>query len=73
MNLTVVEPTGQGHLRLSPARTPRTLASTINYAAGQTRANNAIVTLSGLGELAVFCGQASGSVHFVLDVSGYFE
>jgi hypothetical protein len=31
------------------------------------------VSLNGLGELAVRCTQASGKVHFVLDVNGYFE
>jgi len=40
---------------------------------GLTRANNAVVGLNGLGELAVRCAQASGSVHFILDVNGYFE
>jgi hypothetical protein len=47
--------------------------SSINYTAAQTRANNAIVVLNGLGELAVHCAQAAGTVHFILDVNGYFE
>jgi len=47
--------------------------SSINYVAGQTRANNAIAPLNGLGELAVRCSQASGTAHFILDVNGYFE
>jgi hypothetical protein len=37
------------------------------------RANNAVVALSDLGGLAVRCNQPSGTVHFVLDVTGYFE
>jgi hypothetical protein len=24
-------------------------------------------------DLAVFCSQASGSVHFILDINGYFQ
>ena len=47
--------------------------STLNYVAGQTRANNAIVGLSPSGALAVRCSQASGTAHVVLDVTGYFE
>jgi hypothetical protein len=47
--------------------------SSINYVAGQTRANNAIASLNGLGELAIRCSQASGTAHFILDVNGYFE
>jgi hypothetical protein len=49
------------------------LASTINFRGGQTRSNNAIVPLSATGDLAVQCDMASGSVHLILDVSGYFE
>ena len=37
--------------------------STLNYASGQTRANNAVVGLSPSGALAVRCAQASGTAH----------
>jgi uncharacterized repeat protein (TIGR01451 family) len=73
VNLTATQPTAQGNLRLYPAGTPLPLVSSINYVAGQTRANNAIALLNGLGELAVRCTQASGTVHFILDLNGYFE
>ncbi len=73
VNLTVAQPTAPGNLRLYPAGTPLPLTSSLNYAAGQTRASNAIATLNGLGELAVHCSQAPGTVHFILDVNGYFE
>ena len=46
--------------------------STINWVAGQTRANNAVAVLSPT-VLAVQCDQASGSVHLILDVNGYFQ
>jgi hypothetical protein len=49
------------------------LSSTINYRAGQTRANNAIVPLGLFGDINVVSGQPSGTVHFILDVNGYFE
>jgi len=73
VNLTVTSPTTAGNLRLYPAGTPLPTVSSINYVLGLTRANNAVFGLNGLGELAVFCGQASGTVHFILDVNGYFQ
>jgi hypothetical protein len=73
VNLTVTQPTTQGNVRLYPAGTPLPLVSSINHVAGQTRANNAIAALNGLGELAVRCTQASGTAHVILDVNGYFE
>jgi hypothetical protein len=62
-----------GDLRLYPAGTPRPGVSTINYQAGQTRANSLAISLGSAGDLAVRCDQASGTVHLILDVYGYFE
>ena len=73
VNLAVTQPTVAGNLRLYPAGTTLPLVSSINYAAGQTRSNNAIVPLNALGEMAVRCAQGSGTAHFILDVNGYFE
>jgi hypothetical protein len=63
-----------GYLTLYPgdvASAP--VVSSINFSLGQTRANNAIVSLAadGTGTLKVKNG-ATGTVDFVLDVSGYF-
>jgi len=46
----------------------------IDFVAGLTRANNAIVTLAndGSGTVDVFNG-SRGTVHVVIDVNGYFE
>jgi uncharacterized repeat protein (TIGR01451 family) len=73
VNLTVTSSTTAGNLRLFPAGAAVPTVSSINYVPGLTRANNAVVGLNGLGELAVYCAQASGTVHFILDVNGYFE
>ena len=73
VNLTILGATSAGHLRLHPAGTAPPPSSTINYDVGQVRANNAVVALSGSGEIAAYVGQPSGSVHLVLDVAGYFE
>ena len=73
LNLTVTQATTAGHFRLYAAGSSRPSSSSINFAAGQARANNAVVSVNGLGELAVHSAQASGTAHFVLDVTGYFE
>ena len=74
LNVTVTQPSAQGHVRLFPADQAVPMTSSLNYAAGQTRANNAIVPLSPSGEIAVFIGQPAGTtVHLIIDVNGYFE
>jgi Leucine-rich repeat (LRR) protein len=73
LNVTVVSATAAGNLRLYASGSPRPATSTINYAAGQTRANNTVIVLGADGRLAVFASQPSGTVHVVLDVNGYFQ
>jgi hypothetical protein len=74
VNVTVTGPTAPGFLTLFPADGTRPLASTINFAAGQTRANNALLRLAtdGSGAVKVFNG-STGTVHVILDVNGHFE
>jgi Tol biopolymer transport system component len=75
VNITVVEPTGSGHLLFSPADAT-TSSSTLNFAAGRTRANNAVLRLAldATGALAVVPAVAgNGTVQVILDVTGYFE
>jgi hypothetical protein len=72
LNVTVTQPSALGDLRLFPGGAAP-LASAINYRPGQTRANNAVVFLGAGGSIALRCDQASGSVHVLLDVNGYFE
>jgi hypothetical protein len=71
-NITVTQPTAPGFLTLYPGG-PAPVASNINYRAGQTRANNAVLPVGGSGEIVVRCGQASGTVQFILDVNGYLQ
>jgi hypothetical protein len=73
VNVTVTQPTAPGHLVIYPFGTALPPTSTINYAAGQTRANNAIVRLGSIDSIAVTCGQSTGTTHFILDVVGYFR
>jgi hypothetical protein len=73
VNVTVTEATAPGHLRVFAAGFAAPNASTANYVPGQTRANNAVVALGAGGRLGLLVGQASGTVHVIVDVSGYFE
>jgi hypothetical protein len=74
INVTVTDPTAGGFLTVYPGGTPLPpLASTINYNFGITRANNADIMLGASGDLSVYCGQAGGTAHLVLDVNGFFE
>jgi subtilisin family serine protease len=74
LNLTVAAPTATGNCRLYPDPGVRPLVSAINYVAGLTRANNAVVPLGPGGTVTVYCeGASPGSVQLILDVDGYFE
>jgi len=70
VNVTVTQPGAPGFVVLYPGGSPAPPVSAINFAAGQTRANNAIVPLGAGGTLAVV---SAAPTHFILDVNGYFE
>ncbi len=73
LNITVVSPTGSGFLSFSPGCQPP-LASTLNFVAGQTRANNAILPVDANGVLTVSPAvSGAGTVQLILDVNGYFQ
>lgn len=73
-NLTVTGGTAAGDLAIFPTGTPSPQGATaINFRAGQTRANNFVARLGTTGDIAVFTEMPSGSVHLIIDVSGYFE
>jgi len=74
INIAVTQPTtGPGFLTFYPGGTSLPFVSMLNYSSGQTRANNAIVPLGAAGDMAVHCGQGSGTAQVVVDVSGYFQ
>jgi hypothetical protein len=70
-NITTVSPTTTGFLALYPAGTSWPGNSTINYRTGKSRANNAILRLSGTGVTTVLNNGATQ--HFIIDVTGYFQ
>lgn len=73
VNLTATGATALGHVRLAPGN-GLTETSALNFTAGQTRGNNAVVRLAtdGTGGLSA-TNRSSAAVHLILDVTGYFE
>lgn len=74
-NVTAVQATGDGSLTLYPGDLAAPLAATLSFPAGSTRAGSAILglALDGSGTLSATPALQSGSVHLILDVSGYFQ
>jgi len=72
-NFTITAPTNSGDLRVFPAGGGLPLVSTLNWSAGQTRANNAVIALGSSADLTVHPDQPAGTVHLIIDVNGYFQ
>jgi hypothetical protein len=72
-NLTVVSATVQGDLQVIAGHLTSTNTSSLSIPISRARANNAIVQLSvdGLQTIAVI-NPTTGSVHFIVDINGYF-
>ncbi|HEX7185037.1 MAG TPA: matrixin family metalloprotease [Thermoanaerobaculia bacterium] len=77
VNVTAVSPSDSGFLTLFPAGVPQPNTSTLNFSAGQSRSNNAILLLSGTPQRTFIAVPAMGifgaAVHLLVDVNGYFE
>jgi len=74
-NVTAVSPTGGGTLTLAPASAGITNTGSVSFNAGNTRASEALIGLSGTGTRAftIRAGLTSGSVDVIVDVTGYFQ
>jgi hypothetical protein len=74
-NVTVTQATATGHLTLFPGNLPPPAVSTLNFSIGQTRANNAVLSLAtdGDGDIRGLAVIPGGTVHVIVDVVGYFE
>lgn len=73
LNATVTASLTGGNVVLYPGDAAIPPTSSVNFAAGQTRANNSIISLSRDG-LGTITARTTGSeVHLILDVNGYFE
>jgi len=76
VNVTVTGPSGAGYLTLYSGDQSLPVAATITFSAGQTRTNNAVlpVAADGVGTLRIYpLVGGNGTVHVIVDTSGYFE
>ena len=67
-NLAAVAPSANGYLKVYPGITPPPTAS-LNFAAGKTVANGALIGVNPDGSATATMSQAS---HLIIDVNGYF-
>ncbi|MBT2532983.1 carboxypeptidase regulatory-like domain-containing protein [Arthrobacter sp. ISL-48] len=72
INLTVTEPKSYGHLTAYPAGQPLPATSNVNYSAGQTVANFAMVPIGADGKITVR-NTSSDSSHVIVDIVGYIN
>lgn len=72
VNITVTNVTAGGFLKAYPADQTSPNTSVINFNAGNTRANNAILSIDSTGAIKVENGSA-GTLAFILDVVGYYQ
>lgn len=70
VNITGVAPTTSTFVTAYPSGTTRPVASNLNLAAGETRANLATVALGADRRIMLF--NKNGSVHLVADLTGYY-
>lgn len=72
MNVTAVAPFSSGFFTVYPGTgAPPPATSTVSYRTARTRANNTIMRLSTEGRVGVYNG--GPTVHFLIDVTGYFQ
>lgn len=72
VNLTVTSPTSNGYITAHASGTDNPSTSNLNYEAGQTVSNLAIVPLGADGRLTL-TNTSSGSAHLIVGVSAYFH
>ncbi len=72
-NVTVVNQTAKGFVSVTVGQNANPTSSTVNFPAGDTRANNVTVPLAQDGRLsAVYKATAGNNTNLIFDVTGYF-
>lgn len=69
LNVTAVDPDGNGYITVYPCGESRPLASNLNYVKGDVVANNVIAPIGKNGEVCVY---SSTGADVVVDISGWF-
>ncbi len=73
-NMTATQQTSYGHASIGPVVSASSVFSNLNFVYGDNRANGVISPLTADGKLQLlFVGTPGSTVHFVLDVCGYYQ
>ncbi len=72
-NLTATNVTRSGYVSVTTEATNSPSTSTLNLAAGDTRANGLTIPLASDGTIAAVYKAPSGSADLILDVTGYYS
>jgi len=70
LNVTVTDPTQASYVTAWPSGTTKPVVSNLNFAAGQTVANRAVVKLNAAGQVSFY--NLQGTVQLIVDVNGWF-
>jgi uncharacterized repeat protein (TIGR02543 family) len=77
LNVTVVDATNSGNLRLYPGDGSVPTTSSLNFQTGVNRANNTFMLLATNGDgtigAAAFLNGGTGFIHVIVDVNGYYK
>ncbi len=71
-NLTITVPTGPNFASVTPGDSTLAIASAVNFNGTADVANAGIVEVDAQRRVKVWNGIESGSIHFIVDVTGYF-
>jgi Right handed beta helix region len=68
-NIAVTQPLSAGFVVVRPAGRAQTATSSLNFAAGETRANNGVVAVGDRGRICIY---TRATTHYLLDIVGYW-
>jgi hypothetical protein len=68
-NLAVAQPMSAGFIAVRPAGRAETSTSSLNFAAGETRANSGVVAVGDRGRICIY---TRATTHYLLDIVGYW-
>ncbi len=71
-NLTITQPTGPNFVAVTPGNAGFFSTSAINFNGTADVANAGVVTIDGQRQVKVWNGIESGTVHFIIDITGYY-
>lgn len=73
INLTAANPTAENFLAVTDGDTMTTETSVLNWAPDELQiANSITIPVNANREIRVYCGDQTGSTHFLVDVFGYY-